>query len=611
MRPPWLLKQRSSSRGRAGGERASAAKRVGGAVLSGATYPFTYRSELPSVAGDSTRPLTFRRHDADAIEAELYSHLVPIKRRIWLQRAVLLFIRGAVLVAGVFAIASFLDLARFPVPQAILGVAAVFVSLLSLVLILQQRVSYFDAARVLDRRLGLHQVIGTAVELTGQNADGRLARLQMRRATDALRRLESRDAIRIGLPMRDLRAFAALAVMALLFTYVAALNLTWPGTPPAEDLASDPGADITSEVPYDQSYYEGDGGSTLDPELFNNSLDDYRADLENQNLSPEEVQQRMAEIQAAMAQRAEQLNKQRQALADLADALSDSSTTSDAADSIRRGDFQKASQQLAELGKQSQQLSARARQDLARRLAEAAKKVQPNNQELANRMAKAAQQLSSSDAKASEQALGELGEGVQQAGDQMKQLQDASGNYDPSMMDQDAAGGASDLSAEDLSALQNFEGGAGEQGQGAEGDMGEMGEGFDGAGLGADGQSGASGQPGSGQRSDQLGEEASAGAGAGGGKSNVEQYRAQSADKNSQGKVLELRGRPNPAAGDGVLDDSGKVPLVASNDGSVGGASGSGGRSVIVDPLTVRGEQNFVPWEKRQIVKDFFTGASK
>ena len=32
--------------------------------------------------------------DADAIEAELYSHLIPIKRRIWLQRAVLLIVRA-------------------------------------------------------------------------------------------------------------------------------------------------------------------------------------------------------------------------------------------------------------------------------------------------------------------------------------------------------------------------------------------------------------------------------------------------------------------------------------------------------------------------------------
>ena len=69
------------------------------------------------MAGDSRRPLTFRRHDADAIEAELYSHLIPIKRRIWVQRAVLLLVRAAVLIAGLYLIAAMLQLARLPVPQ--------------------------------------------------------------------------------------------------------------------------------------------------------------------------------------------------------------------------------------------------------------------------------------------------------------------------------------------------------------------------------------------------------------------------------------------------------------------------------------------------------------
>src|SRR6185295_19418761 len=114
--------------------------------------------------------------------------------------------------------------------------------------------------------------------------------------------------------------------------YLATLNLAWPGTTPGEELAMDPGADIVADVPYESASYEGDSGSTLDPELFNSSLDDYRTDLENQNLSPEEMAQRLAEIQAALAQRAEALNRQRQALSDLADALSDSSAASDAAE---------------------------------------------------------------------------------------------------------------------------------------------------------------------------------------------------------------------------------------------------------------------------------------
>src|SRR5438876_11704146 len=104
---------------------------------------------------------------------------------------------------------------------------------------------------------------------------------------------------------------------------------------------------MISDANYDpNAYCDGDSGSTLDPELFNSSLDDYRTDLENQNLSPEEIAQRLTEIQAALAQRAEALNRQRQALSDLADALSDSSAASDAAESIRKGDYQKAAQQL-------------------------------------------------------------------------------------------------------------------------------------------------------------------------------------------------------------------------------------------------------------------------
>jgi hypothetical protein len=584
-------------------------RQLGRAVATGATAPFTYRSDLPSVAGDSRRPLTFRRSDADAIEAELYSHLIPIKRRIWLQRAILLLVRTAVLVAGLFLIAATFQLARMPLPQPVLSGGAMFLTALALLLIVQQRVSYFDAARVLDRRLGLNQVVGTAVELTGANADGRLARLQMRRATDALRRLESRDAIRIGLPMRDVRALAVLAVATLLFTYLATLNIAWPGAQPVEELASEPAADIVAEVPYESASYEGDSGSALNPELFNSSLDDYRSDLENQNLSPEEIAQRLAEIQAALAQRAEALNRQRQALSDLADALSDSSAASDAAESIRKGDYEKAAQQLGELGKQSQQLSQRARQDLARRLSEAAKKVSPNNQELANRMQKAAQQLAANDAQGAEQSLSELGEGVQQAGDQMKQLEDSSSPMDPSMMDpsmMDPNGEAmpSDLSAEDTAGLSSFEGaGLGDE-------MGEqMGDTFDGSQAGEGGQDGATAQ-GAPQRSDQLGEETGRGAGAGGGPGGNDQGRAQDAARNTTGKVLELRGRPSDGGGPGQLDDSGKVPLVASNDGSIGGA-GASARSVIVDALSVRGEQNFVPWEKRQIVRDFFTGTGK
>jgi uncharacterized membrane protein len=597
MRPGWVLdRRRGLRRRRTRAPGINPARRFAGACLASVTYPFTARSELAHFAGDSRRPLQFGRRDVDAIEAELYSHLTPVKRRLWVQRSLLLLCRAAVLIAGIQLMVAMLGFAAVAVPPNLVNVAMGIVGVVALFLVFQQRVTFADAARVLDRRLALDQVIGTGVELTQRGIETRMARLQVRRATDAVRRVESSEAIRLGLPVQDLRAFGALAVLTVAFLYLATLNIAWPGQPAPGDVQSDPVADM-ADVPYTSDYYEGDPGSALDPELFNSQLDDYQRDLENQNLNPEEMAARMAEIQQQLAQRAEALNKQRQALSDLADSLSDSSASSDAADSIRKGDYQKAAQQLGDLGKQSSQLSQRSRRDLAQKLAEAAKRVQPNNGELAQKMAKAAQQLAGSDQSGTEQAMNELGEGVQQAGDQMKQLQDSSSSFDPSQMDEN---GQSDLSAEELGGLSDF------QGQGDQGDM---------DGAGADGQFGTDpngSDMGSGgtQRADQAAaDEASQGAAAGGGPSR-DQYKAPTASGAAQsGKVLELRGRPTDSGGS-TQDTDSRVPLVSSNDGTVQTTSG-GARSVIVDPLTVRGEQNYVPWEKRQIVKDYFSGPGK
>ncbi|HEY3111201.1 MAG TPA: hypothetical protein VGL23_20755, partial [Chloroflexota bacterium] len=186
--------------------------------------------------------------------------------------------------------------------------------------------------------------------------------------------------------------------------------------------------------------------------------------------------------------------------------------------------------------------------------------------------------------------------------EQMKQLSDSSSPMDPSMMDANGQAMPSDLSAEDTAGLSNYEG--------AGADMGDQaGDSFDGSQAGEGSQSAAAAQ-GASQRSDPFGEEASRGSAAGGGPGGTEQGRGQDAGRNTTGKILELRGRPSDQGGPGQLDDSGKVPLVASNDGSIGSAGGSA-RSVIVDSLSIRGEQNFVPWEKRQIVRDFFTGTGK
>jgi hypothetical protein len=71
--------------------------------------------------------------------------------------------------------------------------------------------------------------------------------------------------------------------------------------------------------------------------------------------------------------------------------------------------------------------------------------------------------------------------------------------------------------------------------------------------------------------------------------------------------VIELRGRPS-ADGQSSLDPGAQVPLVSSNDGGFDqSTAGSGGG--LSGPIDVRGEQNVVPLEKRQIVRDYFGGS--
>jgi hypothetical protein len=566
------------------------------------TYPFTVGSELPRVAGDTRQPLTFATQDADAIEAEVYSHLAPVKRRIWLQRALLLLVRAGVLVTGLFLLASFLNLVKLPTSREALQLAIGVVAAWALVLIVRQRVTYAEAARVVDRRLDLAQTLGTAVELIHAGADGRLARLQLRRATDAVRRIESARAVPLRLPIRDLRTAVSLGLLAVLFSYLATLHIAWPGSaPPAEELAMDPGLEMI-EAPVAPSVYEGDASGMFDSSLMDGSLDQYLSGLEGQNLSPEEMAQRIAEIQAQLAQRAEAANRQRDALNELAEALSDSSATSEAAESIRRGDYQKAASQLSELGKQASQLSQRARNDLARRLNEASQRVAPNNQDLANRMRKTAQALAQNDQAATQQALNELGEGVNQAGDQLRTLSDTSGPLDPSMLGdmQHDPSGMSDLQSEGLEGLSTYEGGMTPD---------EFGEGeFEGAGQGFGDLSNDAAKGAAAQRADGLGGQESNGAGGAGSGPGRDQYQAPDRSRaQTQGKLLELRGRPSGVGGS-TLEEGEKVPLVSSNDGSVGSTYGTAARQPIVDALSVRSEQNFVPWEKRQIIKDYFSG---
>jgi hypothetical protein len=601
------------------------------AAAAGATVPFTYRSDLPLVAGDPRRPLAIGPTDHDAVDAEIRAHLASIRRRLWLQRAVFLLVRAGLLAAAWCLLVASLRLVGAPLPPSLAALGAAAIAAVAGAIALRQRVTFADAARVVDRRLGLPQVVGTAVELTAASDPGRLALAQRRRATDLLHRLDGRRAFRIHLPRRDLRALALTALAALLVAYLSTLSIAWPGTVPLTELAVEPDADAAAGLVITPTVVEAASAEAgqLDPLLLDPALDGPRQELAAQNLPPEEQAARLAAIQAELAQRAEALSRARQALGDLADGLSDSSATREAAESIRRGEYQRAADQLRALAGQSDQLSASARQDLARQLDEAAGAVAANNRDLAAQARQSAQQLAAADPRAAGQALSDLADGVARAGQQADALADQSQPLDPSAIPQagdaqpsDGAGGqpsdqadgqSSDGTGEQASGQPSDQGGGQPSGASGQepGATGAPGGSSDQAGAapgqGEPGGSGADGRP-TGQSGDAAagsGQSEAGGAG-GAGAGPGRDGSAAEGDLGGERRVIELRGRPSPG-GESSPDLGAQVPLVSSNDGGVDrSASASGGG--LTSPVDVRGEQNVVPIEKRQIVRDYFGG---
>jgi hypothetical protein len=561
-------------------------------LLGGATLPFTAGSELARLAGSSDRPLNFGSLDADAIEAEIYAHLDPVRRRIWRQRALLVLVRGALLAALFWAAGAAARFAALPIPEAAPELAAYGAIAVALLVAARQRVTFAEAARVVDRHLDLPQVLGPPVAATLPAADGRLVRRLTLQATQLLRRAESAQVMRAVVPWRDLRLLVGALAAAVLFSYLSTLHLVWPGSV-APDAIADPAADAlvddaSTPVPADPT--TDAALAALDPQLVDQGLSN-QPDGPTQPLAADQAAQQGAQLQDALARRADALSRERDALGGLAAALSDSSVASDAADSIRKGDYQKAASQLADLAKQTQQLSQRARQDLAQRLSAEAPNVAPNDGKLADQMAAAGQQLTSDDPRVQAQALNDLARAVGQAGDRANALGDQSKPFDEAEVPQ--AGDPSALGQPGTGQPDGAQPDGAAQQDGAAADQA------------VPGQPGGQGAPGQAEAGGDTTTSAGAGAGAGPGQDG-RAAPAGPAANGAQAKIVQLTGRPS-ADGTSHLDQGADVPLVASNDGTVAEAGAAGGGSAITSPVDVPPESNSVPLEKRQIVRSYFT----
>jgi hypothetical protein len=397
-------------------------------------------------------------------------------------------------------------------------------------------------------------------------------------------------------PWRDIRLLATTAVCIALVGFVASLGLRAPLPDPASS------ARVDNLDPSLNSWYEVDpstaaGLTRQQPNNLEATVAKLRDQLDKKEITPLQYASQVAAVEDQLRQQAQESSRQQAALSDLADALSDSSSTRGVAESLNRGNYADAAQELADIGQHANGLSDQARQELADKLSQAAQKTGQNNAQISSAAARAADALQSGDTAASQSALRDLAAAMAQAsqsvasqsdlGDTLRQIQQSQGGMS------DAASNGSASSPLDQATQDGQP--SDQQGDPQAPDR-------------ASGQGGANGQ---GQQAASSNQGPGQGTGGGAGSGRGERIVANGAGTPSStpevtGNVLKITGK---ASGTGTTvrsEGTGPAPLTATGGGTseVQGSS-SGARSA--EPVTAIGESNYVPLAVKPVVKDYFS----
>jgi hypothetical protein len=285
----------------------------------------------------------------------------------------------------------------------------------------------------------------------------------------------------------------------------------------------------------------------------------------------------------------------------LARALGQVSASEDAAESIQRGDYDQAAQQLSKLAQESDQLSNDARNQLSQALRRAAAET-TGNQALADRERRAADALAARDYQQQRAALSALGEEVARAAgqtasqselsDAMAQLQEerqaTAGNAAAPAGQSPSADAAAQSAAAGQSAPQD-QSGAGGQAAGAlpgngEGGLGDVDDGTSGLDPSASGSR------------QSLGDAPSEKAGS-------NQVGAPAPRLDVAGKPVEVQVRPRSDGEPGMATDRpGPEDQVVQENQTRYDSDG------LAAPIQAGGqaERIVVPGEQRQVVRDYF-----
>ena len=136
------------------------------------------------------------------------------------------------------------------------------------------------------------------------------------------------------------------------------------------------------------------------------------------SLSPAAAAAALAQANAELNRIANESRIHQQALENLARELKNTAAGREVAESLRQGDYQRAAEQLREIGRQSDQLSDAAKQELAQALNRAAAQSRMD-EELSNAESKAAKELQHGDYSSIVESMDELAQAMQDSANQM------------------------------------------------------------------------------------------------------------------------------------------------------------------------------------------------
>ncbi|MFN8633560.1 MAG: hypothetical protein U0893_06860 [Chloroflexota bacterium] len=525
-------------------------------------------------------------HPSHNPRAAFQAAIGAIQQRIWLERAGVVVTRGMMLgflvTLGVAAGAWYFGYQIQPLWYAVPLLAPLLVTVLISLFLFP---SAMTAARILDRRLDLAEQLATAVEIVEDDPEDMVPWAQVATASDVAGWAQEnwRGGPRLGRDLALTAALGFLAAGALLLTGPEGRSLIpRPPAPVSQDDAR-PSASPAAAAPKPEQkpqtppQPQQQNGKTAGVQR---AIADIKRSRENGSLDAGEASRRLGQAEGELSRQTQQSRTDQQALDRLGQALDQIAAGHQAAEALRRGDYEQAAREIAQLGTESDQLSQEAKTQLAQAL-RAAANDSPNSPELGQSERRAADALTGRDYDAARQAMSDLADQVNTRSRNVIPQSELNRAWDALNQERRAEGQPeSNGSARNNQDQQRQQQGRGQQpGQGPQQGQGQSNQPQNGQGIGTAPSNG--GPPGQQQDGDP----------------------APRLDSQGQQVQVELKPGQKPGSKPGDADKPDDRPLDESGPVASSSSANPGQITSAAPP-----EINFVPSGRRDIVRQYFQG---